>query len=470
MILNLRELVYGLEEYEKAKLEDRYNLIKGILPKLSIDNLEDFEVLENVLFKIKEQIRVKSSNLNSVIRDPKRKLTKGEVNEIIDTLTKIKYGFLKTAFSVIETVKSKDVDEKNIVEEQQIEEPSQEKSVQGEVEFLSNDKFKAYVANGKVPYILVNFVEDVDFVILKKLSVLFFETYKSDGTNIISEGSRVLIVPRRIDDKIFELPTPSGIDIEDAFKKLNKEFSEGEFKEIKDVSEPIRVTSKKKEEDSLDSLISGIEEKKPIENIHGEVKENELEKEITFEKSDPIVVEREKEINNPEIEIEKKDPSEIIQHPHKDNPFLIYEDESIVVYLNKDSKVLGELIIEPTNSKSLKDLEESELSYISIFSKVFASVLFETLQAHGTNLIWDYSSEKLRIIPRYQEDKIKLDWDPRKDGDEFLSQIRDKLLKEMTKEITGEKTESKEEPSKEKKDHSREDKLQHLMKSIKRIP
>ena len=100
MITQLEELVFGLETYEKVKIEDRYLEIYSLLQdskNLVVSNLEEYEILEKCLFKIKELLRVKSSNLNSIIRK-KNKLTFEIVSSIIQRLELMRKNILKNAF------------------------------------------------------------------------------------------------------------------------------------------------------------------------------------------------------------------------------------------------------------------------------------------------------------------------------------------------------------------------------------
>ena len=96
MITLIEELVFGLNSYDKVKIEDRYEKIHSILllkptqihsqtSNLKISSIEEFDSLEQCLFKIQDQLRVKSSNLNAIIRKP-NSLTKKKIEGIIRLL------------------------------------------------------------------------------------------------------------------------------------------------------------------------------------------------------------------------------------------------------------------------------------------------------------------------------------------------------------------------------------------------
>ena len=102
MISTLEELVFGLNSYEKVKIEDRYEEIHSILldshSYIIISTIEEFDTLEQCLFKIQDQLRVKSSNLNSIIKKP-NSLTKKKIETIITLLKSKREEILQFAFS-----------------------------------------------------------------------------------------------------------------------------------------------------------------------------------------------------------------------------------------------------------------------------------------------------------------------------------------------------------------------------------
>ncbi|MFT4244754.1 MAG: hypothetical protein ACMXYB_04860 [Candidatus Woesearchaeota archaeon] len=101
MIEKLEELIFGLNSYEKVKIEDRYLELYSYLQhptSLDISSLQEYEILEKCLFKIKELLRIKSSNLNSIIKK-KNKLTFEVISSIIQLLESKRKEVLQMAFS-----------------------------------------------------------------------------------------------------------------------------------------------------------------------------------------------------------------------------------------------------------------------------------------------------------------------------------------------------------------------------------
>lgn len=643
MFQKLRDLVFGFGEFEKTKLEVRFDIIFSLLPELKIQNIENFEILEETLYKLREQLRVKSSNLNRVVKDQSKKLTRKDVNYLIDKLNELKYNFLKRAFNLME--KSPDIPEitpetnktynddvkhrnyiennnKNInqkikeieeLEEQnEIEEPQQyreneeinkqneeeqtqikeqeddnsleslleptnpsknkeelnkiENEIKKEIEknneekhkntpnnnetsnnikeqeeeitLIEDNNFKAWISSGKIPSITIKFNNEIEMGLVKTLASSLFETYNAHGTNIIIEKNKVLIIPRFMQDNFFEMPRIST-DIENIYNKLienkkninepkNKEKNKNKKTVDKEIDEIVKSKTKKKTnaikeyyEDKEEEQPNNekehphnypeLESKKELENIKkyndNSKEDNESEDEKTeFEeyiddeqkeekklskteeefKKDSIDLNYEKALEKPtlkkkeesldellsssekthepknkiepkkdkeepeiiegeKIEVEKKPINEIKETTAIENdenikfeksneestPFLIYQDKQIKAYLSKYTKAPGEIIVETADNKKINDISESEISYLTLFSKAFASILFETKNPHGTNIIFDFDDNKLRIIPRFTEDDVGLTWTPKTHSQDFLDQIREKLLSQM---------------------------------------
>jgi len=108
-----------------------------------------------------------------------------------------------------------------------------------------------------------------------------------------------------------------------------------------------------------------------------------------------------------------------------------------------------------------------------IFSKIFSSVLFEVGEAHGTNFLFDYENNFMKIIIRFQNDELPLSWEPKEESESFLEDLRGKLIAKMHSALgseTGEeRVEKVDEVPKKKKPLSHE-KAQHILDAIRRIP
>ncbi len=615
MFVKLKSLVFGFEEYEKTKIEIRFAEIKQLLNNIEINSLSDFEILEECLYKIREQLRIKSSNINSSIR--KGVIKKKEIIFVIESLNEKKYNFLKKVFKLIETqsdenkqfeknIKNQDthledvdnhskiqnsldnrrvenlenknfseasieqekLDEKNknnfnkeeykeIKEKNPIEKLDEndkyismenifedfpkknkkEKFIETKIEILKNSDFQIFLENGKEIFILINFTEKINYSIIKIFASLLFDTYHCHGTNILIENNKVLIIARFMNDNLINLPKINS-NIDKVYSKLienkneiNQNLGEKidksqikqekneEFLEINNPQIKQENTLKIKE-DSLDDLLSSLDKKKKnnkvIEEkeerkivflkededdskIITEKKENEIkEEEIILEKnkidsnikneekfnSKENIFDDEKKISLEENKIKEKEiileKNKIDSNIKNEEKFLIYGDDKIKVILDENSKILGKIDIYSQNKEKIKNLNEGDLSYMMIFSKVFASVLFEVKDSQGTNIIWNHNDSKISIITRNENDNLNLKWELTQASSDFLDKVKDRLFEEMHKGIKKEEKINifKEEKAKigevkKEETHSLEElqeKAKNLLEAIRKIP
>jgi len=544
MLYSLKELVFGLNEFEKAKIDDRINQAFLLVPKLKLERLEDFEILEENIYKLKEQLRIKSSNLNRVIKASKL-ISKKQVLNFIKDLENIRYEFLKQVFSQIEPSKTienkinnnlndnskqlqnleqekseKPKEEKKEQQEQIKEQPEnqnknkelkQEEKIQTQKEnkftLSENKKYTIILNNGKIPYLTIKYKERFELQTLKQISSLFFEIYQMHGTNIIIENNIALIIPRFQSDNLIELPKIQS-NLEEIYSKLTQktkpqqkeqikekpekqnknERTEDNYLEINNNFKKPDFQTKKHQEDSLDALLLKHEEKHtPKDEIKPTKAENNSEI-IKEPKTEQIKLERkEKETKTPEIEILKDETKSEQEQPQTQNSkqiqqhqFEIYRDENIVAYFKPNSKILGQLNLTTPTGENISQLPENSLSYLTMFSKIFASVLFETIGCHGTNIMWNFKENTLEIIPRFQDDKLPLQWELKQADPKFLKSIKDKLHttilieqeknKPKTDQIVEEKPKSAIEENENDSQEEKEQKAKHLLDSLRRIP
>lgn len=485
MFDKLKSLIFGLNEYDKTKIEVRFQLINEILVNTKIRNISDFEIIEDAIYKIKDQLRVKSSNLNKVILDPARNLRKKDVIQTLEKLNAVKYGFLDKAFSVMEEDsgeqrENSDVSSVSDSKSDSSEEIQTKEDLQ-DFQVIETDRYTATLENGKVPYIKVKFNSEVDYAVLRDIASVLFDSYGAHGTNIICEKDIALLVPRFMEDKLFELPK-FQVDINEVFEKIRyssasktKDSQSQEYISIENKEQ--EFVDKKAEDSSLDELLKGYDNKRPKE-FKPKISKEDNDENYEIIKGDSIEVEKKEKIKEPEIEVEKE--KNIGKGSIETKPFEVYRDESIIAYFKEDSKVFGEFIVESASEKNFDQLNESEISYIMIFSKVFSSTLFEIMQAHGTNVIWDYNSSKLRIVPRFTDDGLALNLSGKESTEDFLEQVKNKLFSEMGRSVSTQDSNSIGADKKENKGHANgtnnenssdsEKKAKFILDQIRKIP
>lgn len=165
---------------------------------------------------------------------------------------------------------------------------------------------------------------------------------------------------------------------------------------------------------------------------------------------------------------------ELISKPERH----VYEDNLVVVAAPEKAAAKGHLVVIPKKQvKSVEDLSEDELEHIFYVSSYSATMIFELLQAQGTNIISNEFGEEfyIEIIARTQDDNLDFQWKPKQvptpEMDSVMSSISGKIM-------IGAESESKKDIKKEKKpaekisesDDKDEDKKNYLLKQLNRVP
>lgn len=503
MFEKLKCLIFGLGEFEKSKIELRFELAREISLKIKIESILDFEIIESCIYKIRDLLRVKSSNLNKAINDSSRNIKKREVIELLEILDKLKTEYLQRNGDKIELDTKKYKDTKNEIQTDKTIENKEKKTKDEElpenIEILSKAEYSIILGIEKIPYILIKFETEINFSVLKNVMLIFFEEYKPHGSNIIIEDKSILVIPRMNEDNIISLPSLE-VDNENIYNIIKKNQltqnkldsnlnNTKEFVPIENYSE-VRKKSEKKslkqKEESLDNLLEAINQKtsksKEIRDAEFETREgrqnieskkeknlnteivgsnivnssdrNEINTLNTSIKNKKNEADEIKLIPGDSIEFEKKSEIELLKEQiiietknvknkevnrisdNVNSSLVIYEDDKIKAYVENNSRSCGEIIISMNSGQKISNLNESDLSYLIIFSKVFSQVLFNEVNAHGSNMIFDYSSNKIRIISRDSKDDLtNLSWQLKESSDDFLEQVKNKLFSEMSKEV-----------------------------------
>lgn len=174
---------------------------------------------------------------------------------------------------------------------------------------------------------------------------------------------------------------------------------------------------------------------------------------------------------------------------------VVIRDEDLVVFFPYDAIVEGELVVAPIHSfKDLKDFPDALIEKMFHVVNKMSSSLFDLVGCQGTNLLiqnGEVAGQKteslfIRIIPRFENDSVKLDWSPSQPKPEDLEDVV-KSLKNFDESVEQEKAlrKHKEEIEKEvepeivsdsKKDETHENNREenkeesYLLKSLRRNP
>lgn len=175
--------------------------------------------------------------------------------------------------------------------------------------------------------------------------------------------------------------------------------------------------------------------------------------------------------------------------------FIVYEDKLVIAYIPEKPMVPGHIRIQPRKkARLLSDLNPEEVEHLFYTASYSATILFEGLQAHGTNIILTEKSEKeedpqlcIDVISRIQEDGLNFQWQPLKleplEMDKIADQLKDKAdyFKDAlvnnrdffaSKGSSSSKTITPKSSAviKEEEDEEGNKKTNYLLKSLHRIP
>jgi histidine triad (HIT) family protein len=161
----------------------------------------------------------------------------------------------------------------------------------------------------------------------------------------------------------------------------------------------------------------------------------------------------------------------------KSKSVIVYEDERVAVFLLSKGFTIGHLKVVPKNHFSiLEQMPDDLLSYTMLVANRFASILFDALGLHGTNILIQNGLDAgqliphfaIDIVPRRPNDGLNFKWDMNKASHESL---------EGTKNIFIEALEGGINPAVEKpvqaeteQISSDSEKENYLLKQLRRIP
>lgn len=158
---------------------------------------------------------------------------------------------------------------------------------------------------------------------------------------------------------------------------------------------------------------------------------------------------------------------------------MIYSDPFLNISLSSSPCTLGHMVVKPNKLiKSIEELSDFEIQYLFFASSYSATSLFETLGAHGTNILLSESEKNnlnIQIVARKENDRLNLQWTPIAMNDvelnDLAKQIRDEVDRLVWEEqhVNDKKKEVVKEVSEIKKDENN-NKVNYLLKSVNRNP
>jgi len=469
-MLDIKKIIFGTEEYSKVPFETRFKIVTNYLNNLTKNNLNNInkDTIKEIIYKIKELLRIKSSNLNKAIRNPNRKITKKDVlnfinflggivkinrdEEIIsntynsklserDNSTNFTTNSRKVDTSDYYISKSSDKinNENNEVVDFKVENKNKKEDVSADINDIEKDikkssgnvigrynlKKEIFFEGHKIVFkdSYLEIERSVDLSYIKRLLSLIKESI--DNFNIIIKNSKTIIVPRLFKDDILELNYELSKNSKD--ESLNSTFEklkDSDVKSNEDLSEKgddVKANNFEKIEKNREKLVKKFEEAKSLDELinNFEEKKEKNDKVLDLSDKEPVEIKTKAERD---IELNKEVKDEILDFvpKNRETKIEVEKDEPIKV---EEKKILDEikdkyLIFEDEFIKiSLKEklplgtieiiLRKDDLeafNYGFIYSKYLSSLIFQIVKCEGTNII--FKNLKFTIYPRFNNDNV----------------------------------------------------------------
>jgi len=121
----------------------------------------------------------------------------------------------------------------------------------------------------------------------------------------------------------------------------------------------------------------------------------------------------------------------------------LFEDDRVVVLLPPEAAVPGHVIVAPKeHAEIVEKVPDDTVKHMMVIAAKLSVVLFQALQAQGTNIIWmngpsagqRRSHAVLHVLPRKENDNLPLAWTPKQISDDEMGTIELKL-KEAAKNV-----------------------------------
>ncbi len=108
----------------------------------------------------------------------------------------------------------------------------------------------------------------------------------------------------------------------------------------------------------------------------------------------------------------------------------LYEDALVVVELHPKPAVKGQVIVRPKRHVThLSELSPEESAHLFTVASYTAAILFQGLQAEGTNIICNEDEEQLtlHVIARRQDDNLDFSWKSREANESEMNDALERL-------------------------------------------
>ncbi|PLW80735.1 hypothetical protein C0585_01155 [Candidatus Woesearchaeota archaeon] len=154
---------------------------------------------------------------------------------------------------------------------------------------------------------------------------------------------------------------------------------------------------------------------------------------------------------------------------------IIYDDPVCKAFLHEAPANKGHAIIIPNNHYTIfEEVPDNELEHMFIVANRVSVSVFETLGAHGTNILinngpsagQDLNHFIINVIPRFENDGVNLDWEMKQADPNSLKQTKELISENADKIFYG--NDDKEPVSFDNKKLDNNESL--MVKELRRIP
>lgn len=104
----------------------------------------------------------------------------------------------------------------------------------------------------------------------------------------------------------------------------------------------------------------------------------------------------------------------------------VYEDRIVTARLPPGA-AHGHVLIEPRGKEQLQELSEEESAHVFVVASYAAAILFQGLQAAGTNIIVNERPLQLHVIARAEDDGLDFTWKPKELDEGSMSDAEEKI-------------------------------------------
>ncbi len=165
---------------------------------------------------------------------------------------------------------------------------------------------------------------------------------------------------------------------------------------------------------------------------------------------------------------------------------IVYEDDHFVAFIQEKAIVPGQVTIIPRVKYTILEMLPSQLlPALSTVVKTVSEAIFETLKCHGTNVLiengissgQDQPVFSVHVIPRFTDDKVPLEWEPKQleefDMDDSMKKLSSSEIK-LGDDVVADGPDSTEvedsEDSEDEDDKKPKEEENYLIQSLRKIP